>query len=116
MNCKPGDLALLKADGSLWHVIRMTPPADFLLPDGFTHIGAGSEHGDLWLCESLRFGGHSVPIEYRPGVRGTRVAKFASISDSHLIPIRDNPGADETLAWAPVPGVKWTIAPDKETT
>lgn len=37
-----------------------------------------------------------------------RITKHLHCSDAQIRPIRDTPGEDETLLWAPVPGVPVT--------
>ena len=82
MNCKKGDLAIIVNGaniGTLVDVIEEHPL-----------YGAG-----VWMviahgCGTANFG------TFHPG-------ELIGCCDSKLRPIRDQPGEDETLTWAPVP-------------
>ena len=88
MRCKPGDLAITinapKENGKLVDVIRI---AD--LPAGRCIVS-----GPYWLVRSK-----GSPFTIEPGFRH----EYAVWPDSMLMPIRDQPGADQSLDWAPVP-------------
>lgn len=84
MNCKPGDLAFIVKShdsrniGKLVTVLRVYP-----------------RQTDSWfiVCDSAMYG------LFSDWPAGAEVATF----DHCLRPIRDWPGVDETLQWAPVP-------------
>lgn len=85
MNCKPGDFAIFVKSyannyGKIVRVTKLHIQRPFI--DGTFR--------DAWEYE----GGPLL------GIRGNPV-KF--VPDEQLRPIRDNPGTDETLTWAPVP-------------
>jgi hypothetical protein len=69
-----------------------------------------------------RYDGPWADTDYEPGWELDRVVPsidgigYRFKGDRFMRPIRDNPGTDETLMRCPVPGVKWTIVPDRETT
>jgi hypothetical protein len=102
MNCKPGDLAIVKFgsfSGVLVHVLGAAPRTAFLLPDRWPTSGAGDVPS--WVCE---FAGGRQQMPLVGG--GSRLARYAASPDINLTPIRD-PGegaTDETLLWLPVPG------------
>lgn len=93
MNCKPGDLAILisapeNSIGTLLRVIQICPDEPL-----------------AWEFEDA-----SRPIEFfedeesRGFFTSTKQSGgLAIIDDADLRPLRDNPGTDETLTWAPVP-------------
>jgi len=101
MNCKQGDLAVTVAlshqigetakrnSGRLVEVVRFVGRHEF---------GCGRVEVDVWSCELL--GG---PVVAANGV-SWRGRVF--ICDANLRPIRDTPGEDETLQWAPLPSEK----------
>ena len=81
MNCKPGDLAIIVAAASQKQ-----------------HIGK------IVKCLSVYDGDAWNTDPELKGVSGRCCAWY----DAHLRPIRDTPGEDETLQWAPVPGERVT--------
>lgn len=93
MNCRKGDIAYLirpwreeSTLGRVVEVVRLARPGEV----GKTRAGgettaAGPGTGPAWLVDA---GGPEFPC-------------FAA--DCCLRPIRDQPGADESLSWAPVP-------------
>lgn len=101
MNCKPGDLARITG----------MPSAMAAANDRFVRIknsppnhGNGLVEGGVWDLEELEEVVLLGNITYQ-GVQiwiGETVV-FNSLPDKYLRPIRDQPGADETLLWAPVP-------------
>lgn len=105
LNCRPGDLAVIVRPtlhgpqllGTIVTVLRAAPPHDFRLPDGFKQF---NDSPGYWVIELPR--PIEVPIMFR-GVHGTRLSLYGIAPDSAMRPIRDNPGADQTLDWAPVP-------------
>jgi len=99
MNCKPGDLAVAFLPGphqnKLFFIIEAAPVGvGFKLPDGFPHVPVGS---GFWIVESA---GSLLNVKTD---HGRRHARFAVGGDAGLRPIRDNPGADESLSWAGLP-------------
>lgn len=83
MNCKPGDLAVVirsKCSDHIGMLVTVVGPA--LIPE----LG-------MWTIEPVK----PIPC---PSPFGWKCR------DSSLRPIRDQPGQDETLTWAPVPAVK----------
>jgi len=98
MRCKPDDLAVILShphEGHLVTVLHAAPAEDFRLPDDQLHVGCGPGH---WVCESMG-GGWRVPMSN--GKR--RQSQCAVIEDWRLRPLRDDPGADETLTWVGKP-------------
>jgi hypothetical protein len=102
LNCRPGDLAVIVADhkthpdtvGLLCNVLHQSPAGDFLLPDG---VLTAATHHPSWVIKLSR----PVQLRWYDGI--IRPATYASCPDSHLRPIRNDPGADETLTWCDVP-------------
>ncbi|MBI2725418.1 MAG: hypothetical protein HYX42_04130 [Polaromonas sp.] len=95
MNCKPGDLAIVVGlgpnnNGRIVEVVRHAVSGETVA--GFIFLAKGPP--PFWLIKTtgtlLQWDGDSVT---------ERV-----INDRFLRPIRDQPGQDETLTWAPVPG------------
>ena len=84
MNCKQGDLAI---------VVRA------LDPRVNHHIGM------VIRCASLTYSHDGVPCwRLETPVKDNRYrwgAVLLAVADHDLRPIRDNPGEDETLTWAP---------------
>jgi len=95
MRCKPGDLAVrIKAEagsgipiGSIVEIIGRSEDVWLIPQQG----GLGRWGTNLW---DVRFKGSNI------GPKGLAWA----IPDSDLRPIRDQPGEDETLTWAGMPG------------
>ena len=85
MNCKPGDLAVYV---------------------GINEIALGS------IVEVLRPWryAHNPRLLFRWDTTPTR-GGFCVIADDELRPIRDQPGADETLTWAGLPAPLKTMEP-----
>lgn len=88
MNCKQGDLAIIVKslsgnEGKIVTCVKFLPNFTGLSFDGLVTC-------DAWEVD------RELPT--RDKKRKTRFFK-----DSNLRPIRDNPGADETLTWLPVP-------------
>lgn len=105
MNCKPGDLAVIvrgeKYCGRLVEVLKLAIEARFILPDGYPAYGEPS--GTHWL---VKFVGGKINAPtglYGEAAAGSRMTSYAVVEDYGLRPLRDNPGTDETLTWAPVP-------------
>ena len=97
MNCQAGDLAVIvsannargwageiarKSIGSVVRVIRLREPVSM----------ARCTAKVVWEFEEPMLLSHDG-----------RQALVVGCADSELRPIRDQPGADETLGWAPVP-------------
>lgn len=100
LNCKIGDLAVIVkckiAPSLVGAICTVIANGDGVtrLPDGYATI---PEHGHgLWVIEFARE--VLAPTEY-----GTRFSIYAVCHDRNLRPIRDQPGADETLSWCDVP-------------
>ena len=97
MNCKAGDLAIIVApdregDGRLVEVIRAATPADVVMYEP----GA-------WFVKVLGDGLRMY------GKNGSVIKlQYCALKDSVLRPIRDTPGDDESLLWAPVHGERVT--------
>jgi len=95
MNCEKGDIALVKPT---------LEKANHLLQDKIVKtlayrarpdmLGSGT---DWWLCEC------NVMLPSGPSAPGEIDGERLEIPDSWLRPLRDNPGTDESLLWAPVP-------------
>jgi hypothetical protein len=107
MNCKPGDLAVIIREskrkigvlGKIVEVLYLAPRNDFLLPDGCKHIGAGAGL-PMWVVK------FATPVQVELSNKRFRNTCYAAVADAVLRPIRDQPGEDESLQWAPVPGRK----------
>jgi len=94
MNCKPGDLAVVVRstvgnEGRIFKCLRLADPSEF--PFVFS--------GPVW----------HIDTEVNVLIAGAYKKRVALCEDAVLRPIRDNPGADETLTWAGLP------QPSKET-
>ena len=76
MNCKPGDLAVIVHGCLAGAIVRVTELDPLPSPCG----------RPLWF--------------YDGDVRDAEGERYESIWDHVLRPIRDQPGADETLTWA----------------
>lgn len=91
LRCKPGDLAVTSGlrgnenNGRIVQVLEFMP----------LHGG-----GPTWLCRA--YGSPMECFTFEGEYAGHHQVR--PILDSRLTPIRDQPGEDETLAWAPVPG------------
>jgi len=102
LNCKPGDLAVIIADhklhpdsgGRLCDVLFESPAGYFDLPDG---VPTESTTWPSWVIKLH----NPILILWPDGISGP--ANYASCPDAKLRPIRDQPGADETLSWVDVP-------------
>ncbi len=103
LNCKPGDLAVIidsdpetnpDTGGVLCDVLCHPPGEYFNLPDG-TPARCDSGPATTWVIRLHR------PINVRWLDGGFHLASYAVCPDSKMRPIRDNPGEDETLTWAP---------------
>jgi hypothetical protein len=101
MNCKQGDLAVMVGGksnrGKLVEVLKSAPLGEFSLPCGQRVLGGG-EIGD-WVIRSLA----GATLHIRNEFNVVMLCEFAAQNDRYLRPIRDNPGADETLTWAGKP-------------
>jgi hypothetical protein len=95
MNCKPGDLAVIVSArystniGALVEVLRPYVEGE-ILPG---QIASYYTIGPTWVVKAV-----SRPIF----VGIDKHQQIAARADSTLRPIRDNPGQDETLDWAPI--------------
>ena len=99
MNCKVGDLAVTVAlinqtsEAAKRNTSRLVDVVKFV---GRHEFGCGLVSTDVWLCNIL--GGPMVASN------GVFWGNQVFINDENLRPIRDTPGEDETLTWAPAPG------------
>lgn len=83
MNCKPGDLAVCIRASVAQHLVGKV----------VTCVSLSNQfENPHWFTEP----------EYRDPIDG----KIWAFKDACLRPIRDQPGTDETLLWAPVPKEK----------
>jgi hypothetical protein len=100
MKVEPGDVAVIidpMYHGKLVSVHYAMPQGVFNFPDG----SKGSSNGVIeptWICESL-----CSKIQAPTVGGGLRPSRYISIVDRKLRPIRNEPGADETLSWKDVP-------------
>ena len=104
LNCKAGDLAIIagaKHTKNLGLIVRVISPSNankhktgetYEELTGFKY--RANNQGFTWLIESS-----GPEIFYDKG----HSAKVGPFPDTSLRPLRDNPGQDETLQWAPVP-------------
>lgn len=106
MNCKPGDLAVVVGHegaydaGCLGRIVEVISPGD-----------DWSSHGDSrhhWRAKDA--GGRPMPWQDPDGTHGESLV--TQFPDEHLRPIRDQPGADETLTWAGLPAPTNTPTPE----
>lgn len=100
MNVQPGDLALRirAATGASIPAGAVVRILDFV-GDGSVWtqgIGQGMQRTNLWH------------VEYRGSATSPRGLRWA-VADSELRPIRDQPGADESLTWAGLPAKPETV-------
>ena len=104
LNCRPGDLAYMtgmvatpEANGMIVEIVRRAVNGEILREKTST----GKLRRVSSLLPSWIVRGHSVPTRTGDGVL-SHVTERA-VCDCHLRPIRDQPGEDETLAWAGKP-------------
>lgn len=97
-NCKPGDLAIfIKSPNgrNLGRIVRVVEQVqgDFVVVGGAAREITGND-GVIWKLDQdvWHRSRHTGQFDLAPYCR-----------DGNLRPLRDNPGADETLAWTPVP-------------
>lgn len=94
LNCKAGDLAVrIKDDGNVFgvragHIVTVLELLN--APSYSAETGAEWAAGTVWLVE---LNGQRLSVKGNP----------LGVPDAHLKPLRDTPGDDETLEWAPVP-------------
>ena len=100
-NVKPGDLAYIvhpSLYGKFVNVLYATPISDgFILPDG---VKGFNTHPGMWICEA-HGALFDAPYHFSDGTVGTRKARFSSIGDHWLRPIRGLDAADEAQAGKP---------------
>lgn len=98
-NCKPGDLAIVKGlvrcasfNGMVVDVLCYVQPGQtWKSPSGFTHANDSALGLAAKSCGStFQAPGHFDPT-------------YGLFALGSLIPIRDQPGEDETLQWAGLP-------------
>lgn len=87
MNCVPGDLAVIVRshagnEGKIVRCVRFVGTYTFLTANNATHTAT-----DVWALDRRLVGCNGAYGGY--------------IEDKCLRPIRDQPGADESLTWAP---------------
>ncbi len=80
MNCKPGDLAIV--------VQISNPTCKHHIGKVLRVVEPSKVYPMNWYCEPRLY---------------CTDGRMISFYDGHLKPIRDQPGEDETLTWAPVP-------------
>ena len=85
LNCKPGDLAVYVGIDSPKDLGAIVQCVEFI---GNKSIVSGGT-ADVWCVD-------------RP-LKHSKATEKSWIADCALRPIRDNPGQDESLTWAPVP-------------
>lgn len=88
LNCKPMDLAVMVRsdadnEGKIVECIRLATTEEIKA------INFASRHGPVWIIS--------------PGLISSHGRLVPMALDAYLHPIRDQPGEDETLTWAPVP-------------
>lgn len=95
MNCVKGDLAVVVSAPEGATILRDTFVVVlwFAGQQSVLSLGTGviHKHSDYWL------------VEFKGQTHGPNGLPFMK-RDAELRPIRDTPGQDETLTWAPVPG------------
>jgi hypothetical protein len=96
MNCKPGDLAVIvRGSLNLGRFVEVLAPLGVEPEWGGYVWNIGTSKGQFcWLVRSA-----GEPLSTVAGVSFVELP----IADSALRPIRDQPGADETLTWKDVP-------------
>lgn len=102
MNCKPGDLAVVvgakltpELIGAIVRVVRPALPGERY---GSGWVFNPRTDGPFWVISGE---GRLLPTR---GSKGTfKLVGERPALDSMLRPIRDQPGADETLTWAGLP-------------
>lgn len=110
MRCKVGDLAVTvgtsplhsgELEGRIVRVVRRVIPGEVFSANGHLMRLRYDRTAD-WIIESDR------PMPFM--VRERRVfVTSRPIGDIRLRPIRNQPGEDETLQWAPVPGSEFKV-------
>ena len=88
MNCKPGDLAVVVEsvvgnEGKIGTCLRLATEAEKVIN------GYAWSSNPMWVMDRKFHSTDGLDDNF--------------MFDSHLRPLRDNPGTDETLTWAPVP-------------
>lgn len=95
MRCKVGDLAIRVAGAN----------ARSIIPNGaIVRIVGWDSRECFYDNHPYRTNNGFWRVEYRESCFAPCGAELG-LPDEWLRPIRDNPGADETLQWAPVPRV-----------
>jgi hypothetical protein len=96
MNCKPGDLAVVRENGpDDGKIVRVVGPGDF-----WGDIGDWRVH---WTCDTLGQRVTFDPNAVHDGSLMSDGTELVDYADSDLIPIRGGDGEDETLTWAGKP-------------
>ena len=91
MRCKVGDLAICVRNPQLPENVGM-----------LFHIDRFFAAPDFWEVTALS-AGRGVDIKRNRGVQDFSAGSSGYMPDSYLRPLRDGPGADETLRDAPAP-------------
>lgn len=92
MNCKPGDLAVITQD-QYFNDVDVGKLVEIVGPDEFDGEGRF-----CWACKSL-----CGDLAWLVDEGCDEGCNEYCIPDAWLRPIRDQPGADETLTWKEVP-------------
>lgn len=96
LNCKPGDLAIIVgarySHELLGHIVEVVGPWVNKINKAKSSFAWEVRYPDgRLILASFNFG------------EVKRLMPSRAVSDEFLRPLRDNPGQDETLQWAPVP-------------
>ena len=103
MNVEPGDLAYIVVPPGFHRTLadKFVTVAEHGVDDmtpTCTSERAARYHSKLWFCH------FQSPFQYRG-----RTVHGAYLLDAWLRPLRDEPGEDVTLAWAPVPAAREAV-------
>ena len=103
MNCKQGELAfIVKARdirniGKIVKILRPAIPNEEFLSTSKILLRWTGECSGAWVVHS------DSPLLWLLDDGDTLMFNDRVFYDAYLRPLRDNPGQDETLTWAPVP-------------
>jgi hypothetical protein len=97
LRCRPGDLCVVVRDA--WARegnLELPPGVDFKALKAGTVVRVVLHDGEQWIFEK--------PVPYHAVVSGWECSGVVeAAADEYLQPLRDQPGPDETLAWAGAP-------------
>jgi len=97
LRCRPGDLCVVVRDA--WARegnLELPPGVDFKALKAGTVVRVVRHDGEQWIFEK--------PVPYHAVVNGWECSGVVeAAADEFLQPLRDQPGRDETLAWAGLP-------------